>query len=383
MTTIDIKDFGGILPSVKPRDLADPYAQTATNLDLRFRDFRPTAAIGTSLTTVASAAKSVFRTPINGTWLSSANDVDYVSNQVQDLTTERVFLTGRQAYPEAWEYSGAGGTYRYLGVPAPTVAPTFAITEVFQFTADDAVAFKRESVKTYTAAIEDNLTRGYAGFSPGAPVSGTDGSYWLPHGTSTTPALPTIDDRMGAYCVPITVSGSSYTVNSPKHLFVVNPALNGKVVTYATNTYLAIPMYCRGGVYTFGSAGFKTDAGAILNPEGTAQLIPNGDLDALAAEYVAKFSQSESPALELIADMNLHLEQAGRFLAPPSEEMLTQAIADFYADLQASGGAIDKAADNLATTIYNIAAAVWATAADSAAVDIPIPNDVIPFVEPA
>ena len=75
MSVIDINTFGGLLPSIKPRDLPADAAQTASNLDQRQPDFRPTIGPGTSIATVASGAKSVYRTPLNGAWLSSAVDV--------------------------------------------------------------------------------------------------------------------------------------------------------------------------------------------------------------------------------------------------------------------------------------------------------------------
>lgn len=381
MAVIDITEFGGVLPSVKARDLTDPFAQVAVDVDQRFPDFRPTRTVGSSLTAVESAAKSVFRTPINGTWLSSSNDVDYVAGQTQDLTTERVFLTGRTSYPEVWDH--ATSAYRQLGVPRPTSAPTFTVQEVYQFTQSDAVDFRAKVVKEYTDAITDNLTRGYAGYENTAPGALTDGALWLPHGTTTSPSLPTTDSRMGAYCVPITTSGSSYKVVSERHLFVVNPALNGKVVTYGGQTYLATPMYANGATYVFGSAGFQADVAAITNPEGTAQFMPAPKIAELAATHVKAFDPTESPAAEYISDMEQYVNQAILYLSPPSGEMLRQAIIDFYTSLLASGGAIDKAADNLANTLYEMASAVWSTAADSPFLSSPIPSDVIAFVEPS
>jgi hypothetical protein len=378
---IDISEFGGVLPSVKARDLTDPFAQVAVDVDQRFPDFRPTKTVGSSLTTVASAAKSVFRTPINGTWLSSASDVDFVASQTQDLTTERVFLTGRVGYPEVWDH--ATSAYRQLGVPRPTAAPTFEVQEVYQFTQSDAIDFRAKVVRDYSDAIVDNLSRGYAGYVNTAPAGLTDGAMWLPHGTTTSPSLPTTDSRMGAYCVPITTSGASYKVVSEKHLFVVNPALNGKVITYSGQTYLATPMYANGATYVFGSSGFQADVAAIMNPEGTAQFLPGPKIAELAATHVLAFNPAESPAAEYISDMEQYVNQAILYLNPPSGEMLKQAIVDFYTALLSSGGAVDKAADNLANTLYEMASAVWSTAADSPFLSSPIPSDVIAFVEPS
>ncbi len=356
MATIDINQFAGVLPSVEPRQLPPDSAQIAVNVDTRYSDLRPTHAAGTSLTTVAAAAKSVFRTPITGTWLSSATETYYVANQVQDLTQERVYLTGRSAYPEAWENS----VYRRLGVPRPTAAPTLTVTENFQFTADDAATFRSETIESWSKAITDNLAESYAGYANTIAGPFNDGAYWLPHGTSTTPALPTNDARMGCYAIPVVVSGSSYkATNEEKHGFAVNPALGGTVVSYSGSNYLAIPMYCRGTVYDFDGAGFKTDAAAILNPQGTAPLADNAALDTIwVPAYTERFSRTVSPRAGTIAELNNLVSEVVRYVNPATGDMLKQAITNFYARTEVAD-AIDDAADSLANSLYELAVTVW------------------------
>ena len=362
MPAIDITDFGGVLPSVQKRNLPANSAQVAINLDTRYTDLRPTRAAGSSLTTVAAAAKSVFRTPISGTWLSSANDADYVANPIQDLEVERVYLTGRTTYPEAWE----GGVYRRLGVPRPAAAPTVTVDEVFQFTPDDSALFRTNTIKAWKAAITDNVTQTYAGYANAVAGPFNDGAYWLPHGTSTTPALPTTDARMGCYCVPVTVTGSTYkATNEEKHGFAVNPALGGVVVTYSAATYLAIPMFCRGSVYSFDAAGFETDAALIENPQGTGQLVATPDIEYASDEYAARFSLSVTPRQEKIAELNQLVAEVGRYVNPETGVMLKQQIVDFYASSPVTD-AIDAAAESLANTLYELASTLWeATESDA------------------
>lgn len=357
MPTIVLSDFGGVLPSVQKRNLAANAAQVAINMDTRYTDMRPTRAPGSSLTTVAAAAKSVFRTPISGTWLSSANDADYVANPVQDLEAERVYLTGRTTYPEAWE----AGVYRRLGVPRPTTAPTVTLDEVFQFTADDAALFRTNTIKAWRDAITANITQTYAGFANTVAGPFNDGAYWLPHGTSTSPALPTSDERMGCYCVPVTVTGSTYkATNEEKHGFAVNPALGGTVVTYSSATYLAIPMFCRGSVYSFNAAGFEAAAALIDNPEGTGQLVPTPDIEYASDEYANRFSQSVTPRQEKIAELNQLVAEVARYVDPVTGAMLKQQLIDFYASSPVAD-TIDAAAESLANTLYELAVTLWNT----------------------
>lgn len=133
MSRIKIDRFGGMSPSVDPRNLAEDGAQIAQSLDLRFGDFRPSRGLGASVATVPAGSKSIFRTP-SGVWLSSTNDVDYVNGQIADAASERVYLTGRSGYPEAWQ----DGEYRRLGVPAPTTKPLTTVVVVDEFDQDDA-----------------------------------------------------------------------------------------------------------------------------------------------------------------------------------------------------------------------------------------------------
>jgi hypothetical protein len=158
MATITLRQFGGLMPSLQSRNLPDESAQAAHNLDLRYGDFRPLPGPGASVTTVAEATKSLFRTP-SGVWLSSTNDVNYVNGQINDAESERVYLTGRSAYPEAWE----GGSYRQLGVPAPTVAPAVSLVETGEFTDEELDEAREEIQATIVAAADDALTEAVLG----------------------------------------------------------------------------------------------------------------------------------------------------------------------------------------------------------------------------
>lgn len=146
--SIRLNKFGGLSPSVDPRNLAPDGAQVAMDVDLRFGDFRPSRGLGPSVATVSSGAKSIFRTP-SGVWLSSATDTDYVNAQINDASAERVYLTGRSAYPEAWQ----GGVYRRLGVPAPTTKPAAVVEATDQFDADDATVAQTAALDATVAAV--------------------------------------------------------------------------------------------------------------------------------------------------------------------------------------------------------------------------------------
>lgn len=163
MATIKITQFGGIAPSVDPRNLPESGAQVAQNLDLRFGDFRPVKGLGTSVATVPVGTASIFRTP-SGVWLSSPTHTNFVNGQVPDAASERVYLTGRSAYPEAWQ----GGTYRRLGVPAPTEKPAVSAVINSQFDASAASSAQALASTAVVNAILAADSQAWLGNAPPA-----------------------------------------------------------------------------------------------------------------------------------------------------------------------------------------------------------------------
>lgn len=172
MTAIKITKFGGLAPSVDPRNLPEEGAQVAHNLDLRFGDFRPTKGLGDSVATVPAGTKSIFKTP-SGVWLSSTTDTDYVVGPINDAAVERVYLTGRSAYPEAWQ----GGEYRRLGVPVPMSSsakakPTVTVNATDQYDSTDATADQETALLDCAEAVTDAATQIWLGNdTPAAEVS--------------------------------------------------------------------------------------------------------------------------------------------------------------------------------------------------------------------
>lgn len=166
MASIKITQFGGLAPSVDPRNLPADGAQTALNLDLRFGDFRPTKGLGDAVTAVPTGTKSIFRTP-SGVWLNSQARTHWVNGQIPDAASERVYLTGRGAYPEAWQ----GGVYRRLGVPAPTVKPTVEAVTNAQFDASAASIAQAAAATAVVNAILAADSQAYLGAAAPAAAS--------------------------------------------------------------------------------------------------------------------------------------------------------------------------------------------------------------------
>lgn len=232
MATINIREFGGIMPAIDQRNLPPSAAQTASRLDMRFGDFRPLPTDGSSVMSVASATKSIYKTPTSGTWLSSTNVVNYASGQVFGAS-ERVYMTGRSAYPEAW----AAGNYRRLGVPRPA-APTAEITAQY----DPYTPKERED------DIEINLVGGLAKSVRDVLVEGG----WIGaknnHGMVqwTTAAGFTEDNHPNLVFGEI---GSGGVLTNPLTKgWLLDPKLDG--FWHPLGTYYCVPIHAYGYWYT-------------------------------------------------------------------------------------------------------------------------------------
>lgn len=349
MAAISINNFGGILPSVRPHDLPPQNGQVAVNLDMRQADFRPVDGPGTtSVHTVANNTRSVYRTP-SGVWLHSTNVVNYVLGQIQDTTDERVYLTGRTGTPEVWQ----SGSYRQLGVPAPTTAPTVSVNVVDEYSSVEADAGRSKVIKEYRAAIESALTVTRAGYANSGPVALPRGAYWLPHGTVA--GMPTNTAEMGAYCIPVTVAGTSYKTVYDEDNYALDPAFGSKVISYLGSNYLAIPFYAQASILTFSTSAFTTAAQAIKRPDdNVTQLLTNADIAAAATEYQAKFVTTAEPQRTMIADMQQQIDVVVAIAAPVTGDMLVEQTKAFYSKS-------DVAAE-ITTAIENFAEAAFLAA---------------------
>lgn len=300
MPAIAIRSFGGIMPSVRPRALPNDAAQVADNLDMRFGDFRPTKVAGAAVTSVTAGTLSVYRAP-SGTWRSSTLDADFVLGQVHDTPDERVYITGRAAYPEVWKTGD--GAARQLGVPAPTAAPDVSVAVTEEFTTDEYVTAKTGMPETLKGMFDAALQKVNRGNAPsGTPSPSTPG--WLAHGALGS--LPTTSALQWAFLVPMVAGGGGYVMSDPAaHNFLLAPELGGKQVTYSANEYWAVPAYFQGQGYTIDSAGLTTALKTVMNPsDGVTRLWTDPEVDAIVASVVARYNVANEPYASLVEAIN-------------------------------------------------------------------------------
>lgn len=286
MAKIRVSQFGGIAPSVDPRNLPPSGAQTAENLTLRYGDFRPVNGVGASVATVPSGTVSIHRTP-SGTWLSSTADANFVNNQVFDASAERVYATGHAAYPEAWE----GGTYRRLGVPAPTTAPSAVVVAGAEFSTDERNIAYRALVDSMLATAAANRTEvPLGGGTPGTALSA--GSIWLAHGADSE--LPTTSWRQVCFCVPVS-AGPTTVVASESYL--LDPILNGRQITYLGTDYWAVPFTWQARGYEFDVVAISAAYELLLTPpDNVTALFNAAEADYATSLITDVFNPASDPA---------------------------------------------------------------------------------------
>ncbi len=336
-------EFGGIAPSVDPRRLGPAGAQVAENLDLRFGDFRPLKGPGASVQTVSSGTKSLHRTP-SGVWLHSTNDVNYVNGQVNDAASERVYLTGRVGYPEAWQ----SGTYRRLGVPKPAAKPTVVQNVVDEYTGEENQAAFESIVSSLVNQIVSLRTPALVGNA--MPTTGYLGGVWLANGAVA--GLPSTSNQQVNYAIPLSAVAPTLTATNVVNAYLLDPSLGGKLITYTSADYWAVTGRWRSQGYTVDQTALATWIKTVKKPpENVDQLVPDATADEIAARLVALFSVASDPVMTMVNDINLNqyavIAQLSRTDSSPGRANALAAAAtnlansvmrldDYYANLNAN-----------------------------------------------
>ena len=138
MPKLQIVGFDGIIPRTSPTMLADNQAQLAENVKLYSHELRYWRGPVAQVATLPSNAQSIYKYYAAATdpyWLAWANaNVDVVLSPLADTSDYRFYYTGDGVPKKSNENLVKTGTGPYprgwlnMGVPAPTAAPTTAVT---------------------------------------------------------------------------------------------------------------------------------------------------------------------------------------------------------------------------------------------------------------
>lgn len=286
MAVIDLRNFGGEMPSTSARALPANAAQTNQNLLLAINEFRPLAE-DTNTGTAAVNAKTIYRMG-SGTWRVSTSDLNHVRGQINDDATERTYLTFNDgsARPRVINSSGAD---RVLGVPAPSTAPTLVRNVVDELRVSELPEAQTRAVSliesTLRAQVQQKLLGGIT-FS--APSSSSYG--WIDHATDTSQKYLMVPMSAGAV--------------SPGLEFVLDPRLNGAQVSYSGGTYWRVPtkIFARG--WSFNESALATALAAIDDPAiAEEKLLTTDEANFIADEAHRYLDDTVEPQKGLIAAM--------------------------------------------------------------------------------
>lgn len=307
MAVIDIKEFGGELPSTSPRNLPGNTGQAAKNLTNSTNEFLPLGnplVIATTETVVNPGAavpnpKSLFRTAyladgspntsLSTGWLAGAEEANVVRGQINGVTTERTYYTGNTGGPRKFAWQGGILVDRPMGVPAPLTAPTVAHVVVDEFRTSELEGAAKDSRTLITNTLWAYGVPGVDGCEIAFSAPSASSFGWVAHPT---------DPARRLLRVPFT----AYAIREGFE-FLQDPRYGGSKVTDGGIDFWQMDWLVYGRTWGFDAAALKAALLALPSPvAGAASLLTAGDADIAVAKAQAYFSQAVSPRAELIAE---------------------------------------------------------------------------------
>ncbi len=313
MTTIKLSNLGGVYPALLPRNLPDNGAKVAHNLLARTTEFRP------MLTDIAEATITVTSPKVirkyRDTWLAAAAPMSFAVTQVNGDTRERLYYSfdDGSAAPRVIDKTSTGLTDlktagRVLGVPQPTHAPGVTANITDELTPDEIPEVADAAELALKSAFDQAFTTSYLGnaITPTAPTASQLG--WLPHGTVTSPALPSVSATQWNLLASMTEAGGAtvnYVVGG--NAFLQDARFGGKQVEYGGVRYWAIPVDVYAPVATLDSSALRTALLAVKIPGSDTELLLDPDrssgtpeIDSIIDSSEAYWGTNVSPYKELV-----------------------------------------------------------------------------------
>lgn len=327
MSVIKISNFGGLAPSVSPRELGLDRAQTNSNLFPATTEFRPYAAdrdIGyatgvTNPTTIYKqtriAAGGAFATETQG-WKVSASLINYVKGPIDDDLTERTYYSyndGATA-PRVFDVNAVD---KPLGVTPPSAAPTVTLTRGDKYTIDEDTAARNRIPAEVKTAILGAATETLLGdVVPTLTAGNVDG--WLYKDVVVTNGNPATQPGEYIYCILMTSTTAGYVVPSDQN-WALAPELRGRQVVYGTYNYWAVPMMVRASGWSVNGTTLTSSLKNINNPDPdfvrtvttgytgatpTKQLAPDTTCSAISSFVVNTYAATSDPQASHIEELN-------------------------------------------------------------------------------
>ena len=230
---LKVNVFAGMRPSLSTDLLKPGEAQQAVDVRLTAGELRPLNGLLANITlTAGGTIKSVYRfgqslASITQYWFQSTGDVDYVKGPVVGDTTERTYFTDG-TFPKKTDSTIATASTPYpsasyaMGIPAPAVAPTLAVSGSATNPSDPGEAVNY--VMTYTSAW------------------GEEGPPSLPSNTVTWRAGQTLNLTALSVAPGTGGAGQNYSVNG-KRLYRSATGSQATQYQFVNNVALATTTY--------------------------------------------------------------------------------------------------------------------------------------------
>lgn len=211
MPYIKVEDFSGTVPRTGPTQIEANQAQLARNVKLQSRELRSWSLPVLEYVPTTPNVETIYRidSPSGEKyWLEWATDVDVVQGPVADVNEFRYYYTG-DGLPKKTNYalattSGTGvrpfpDAWLYMGVPAPTAAPTLSPSSTAPTV--ETRAYVYTNVSTFGSVKEES------GPSPAATVTVTNTGATVT--VSAFSAVPTTNYNITHRRIYRTITGAS------------------------------------------------------------------------------------------------------------------------------------------------------------------------------
>lgn len=319
MATIEMRTFGGMMPSANQKLMPASASVLARNLELRYSDFRPLPQ--PSNMGAAAAGATLYRFSGSPAFITNPNPVNYVRGPIPNDPLERTYYTGDGA-PKVID--NAGGI-RPLGVPAPATAPLAEITNRGSYTSIDSQVDQAAKQAEILAIVQANCTKPYEG------ISDADLGPNFVH-LSDTP------EWAGTLKIPGTMTNGNFVPTNLKHLNLMDDRLGFNLATYGGATIGRVDLEVRGQRVAFDYAAMQAALLSIVDPSdpsGTKKLLTLNQVTQLQQAIRDAISSADTAYASDVA--RLH-ELLFRFNAisstgSPSATGTTVAMQAFYATL--------------------------------------------------
>lgn len=356
MSALVISAFGGIAPAVDERNLPNTGAVRASNLVLRYGDFRPCKTDSAVASSGVSNPKTLYRfqrksvggfnsNPATG-WTVRAGEVDFVRGQILEDENERTYYTGEGA-PKATDLSGV---VRTLGVPAAIAAPESIHNVVDEFTVDESAELVGLHVVSLREAVMNNLDHEYLapskffGMYARAAYNGMEDVAGV-----IVKRVPALKDVAGAYSL----------ADSANFSWVLDPTIDSFWFDLpGAGASLGVPLRYGGPVKYLSAFTDRTDLDQVTHPL-TGDPLLDASQEASLREWVNALLDPLNPKLVAAKEKLTAIgEQFSALLDNSHSAAQKAAVDDFYASASV-GASLSSAGSNLATSIAGYVASIY------------------------